>query len=85
MFLGSSMKAAYIKGEKNTIVDYLSNLHQQDNFSQFHYTSLVAEKLPLFSPECQAALAVLLVSTSLLTGSVSIPTVRLMLGQMLAV
>jgi hypothetical protein len=27
----------------------------------------------------------LLVSTSLLTGSVSIPTVRLMLGQMLAV
>jgi hypothetical protein len=57
MFLGSSMKAAYIKGEKNTIVDYLSHLHQQDNFSQFCYTSLVAEKLPLFSPECRAALA----------------------------
>jgi hypothetical protein len=86
MFLGSCMKAAYIKGEKNTIADYLSHLHQKDNFSQFCYTSLVQWFSQLKSCLCfhLSAKLLLLVSTSLLTGSVSIPTVRVMLGQMLA-
>jgi hypothetical protein len=41
MFLGISTKVAYIEGKKNMIADYLSRLHQQDDFSQFCYTSLV--------------------------------------------
>jgi hypothetical protein len=41
IFLGVSTKVAYIKGKKNMIADYLSRLHQQDDFSQFCYTSLV--------------------------------------------
>jgi hypothetical protein len=86
MLLGISMKAAYIKGKKNTIADYLSHLCQQDDFSQFHYTSLVQQFPQLKS--CHhlhpSAELLLLVSTSLLTGSVSIPTARVVLGQMLA-
>jgi hypothetical protein len=86
MFLGISMKAAYIEGKKNTIADYLSRLCQQDDSSQFRYTSLVQQFPQLKS--CHhfhlSAELLSLVSTSLLTGSVSIPTVRVALGQMLA-
>jgi hypothetical protein len=87
MFSGVSTKAAYIEGEKNTIADYLSHLCQQDDFSQFCYTSLVQQFPQLKS--CHhfhrsAKLLLLLVSTSLLTGSVSIPTARVALGQLLA-
>jgi hypothetical protein len=86
MLSGISMKAAYIEGKKNTIADYLSHLRQQDDFSQFHYTSLVQRFPQLkschrFHPSAEL---LLLVSTSLLTGSVSIPTARVALGQMLA-
>jgi hypothetical protein len=86
MFLGVSMKAAYIEGKKNTITDYLSRLREQDDFSQFRYTSLV-QRFPQLK-SCHhfhlSAKLLLLVSTSLLTGSVSIPTARVVLEQMLA-
>jgi hypothetical protein len=86
MFSGVSMKAIYIEGEKNTITDYLSPLRQQDDFSPFHYTSLVQQFPQLkschhFHPSAEL---LLLVSTSLLTESVSISTVRVALRQMLA-
>jgi hypothetical protein len=86
MFLGVSTKAAYIEGKKNMIADYLSRLCQQDDFSQFRYTSLVQRFPQLkschnFHPSAEL---LSLVSTSLLTGSVSIPTARVALGQMLA-
>jgi hypothetical protein len=86
MFLGISTKAAYIEGKKNMITDYLSRLHQQNDFSQLCYTSLLQQFPQLkschhFHP---SAKLLLLVSTSLLKGSVSIPTVRVALGQMLA-
>jgi hypothetical protein len=86
MFSGVSTKAAYIKGKKNTIVDHLSHLRKQHDFSQFRYTSLVQQFPQLkschrFHP---SAKLLLLVSTSLLTGSVSIPTARVALAQMLA-
>jgi hypothetical protein len=86
MFLGISTKAAYIEGKKNMITDYLSRLHQQNDFSQFRYTSLLQQFPQLkschhFHPSDKL---LLLVSTSLLKGSVSIPTVRVALGLMLA-
>jgi hypothetical protein len=86
MFSGVSTKAAYIEGEKNTIADHLSRLRKQDDFSQFRYTSLVQQFPQLkscrrFHPSAEL---LSLVSTSLLTGSVSIPTARVALGQMLA-
>ena len=86
MFLGVSMKAAYIEGKKNMITDYLSRLHQQNDFSQFRYTSLVQRfpQLKSYRRFHPSAELLSLVSTSLLTGSVSIPTVRVVLGQMLA-
>jgi hypothetical protein len=86
MFSGISTKAAYIEGKKNTIADYLSHLHQQDDFSQYHYTSLVQQFPQLKSCHCfhPSTKMLSLVSTSLLTGSVSIPTARVVLRQMLA-
>jgi hypothetical protein len=85
MISGVSMKAAYIEGEKNMIADHLSHLCQQDDFLQFHYTSLVQQfpQLKSCSRFHPSAELLLLVSTSLLTGSVSIPTARVVLGQML--
>jgi hypothetical protein len=43
MFSDVRVRAAYIKGEENPIANYLSRLHDQDNFSQFQYESLVTQ------------------------------------------
>jgi hypothetical protein len=87
MFLGISTKAAYIKGKKNMIADYLSHLHQQEMSHSFvtpllySSGSLSSKVAIIFTP---SAKLLVLVSTSLLTGSVSIPTGRVVLGQILA-
>ncbi len=43
MFSNVRVRAAYVKGEENPIPDYLFCLHDQDNFSQFQYESLVTQ------------------------------------------
>jgi hypothetical protein len=43
MFSNVRVCAAYVKGKENPIPDYLFCLHDQDNFSQFQYESLVTQ------------------------------------------
>jgi hypothetical protein len=80
------VQPAYIKGKENPITNYLSRLRDQDNFSQFQYESLVTQYPWL--KQCRRFLPsqelLSLVCSALSTGHVTIPDVRIPLGQIKA-
>jgi len=82
MFSDLGINTEHLSSDLNVIANFLSHIREQDNFSQFSYSSLV-QKFPQlkdchhFHPSREL---LSLIFSVLSTGSLNIPTTRVKLG-----